>query len=70
MFFESIASKFHFRFKDRINAACILGKPLKDKIKTQDRGSAIVLGIPRGVVITAEALAKKLSMSNSAEWNY
>jgi predicted phosphoribosyltransferase len=35
--------------------------------QTYVAGSAIVLGIPREVVITAEALAKKLSMSNLAE---
>lgn len=61
MIFESIAGKFHFRFKDRINAASILGESLKDKLKTEERRDAIVLGIPRGGVVTADAVAKKLS---------
>jgi len=52
MIFESIAGKIHFRFKDRINAAGILGESLK---------GAIVLGIPRGGVVTADVVAKKLS---------
>jgi predicted phosphoribosyltransferase len=61
MIFESIASKFQFRFKDRVNAAAILGESLKDKIRTQERKTAIVLGIPRGGVITADVVANKLS---------
>jgi putative phosphoribosyl transferase len=61
MAIESIASKFQFRFKDRVNAASILGESLKDKIKAQERGTAIVLGIPRGGVIIADIVAKKLS---------
>lgn len=60
MILESIASKFHFRFKDRVNAASILGESLKDRIKAQDRRTAIVLGIPRGGVIIADVIAKKL----------
>ncbi len=59
--FEAIAGKFHFRFKDRFTAAGILGESLKDKITTEERRSAIVLGLPRGGVITADVIARKLS---------
>jgi len=36
-------------------------KTLKDKINAEERRSAIVLGIPRGGVITADIIARKLS---------
>jgi len=61
MIFETIAGKFHFRFKDRVTAAAILGESLKDKINTEERKTAIVLAIPRGGVITGDIIARKLS---------
>ena len=62
MIFEAIAGKFHFRFKDRVTAAAILGESLTDKLTTtEEQRSAIVLGIPRGDVITAGVIARKLS---------
>ena len=65
MIFESIVSKFQFKFKDRVTAANILGESLKDKIKKQEeQRNALVLGIPRGGVITADIVAKKLSTNN------
>jgi predicted phosphoribosyltransferase len=65
MIFESIVSKFQFRFKDRVTAANILGESLKDKIKKQEeQRTAVVLGIPRGGVVTADIVAKKLSTEN------
>src|SRR5262249_9078915 len=51
----------HFRFKDRVTVAGILGESLKDKLNTEELRSAIVLGIPRGGVITADIIARKLS---------
>jgi putative phosphoribosyl transferase len=60
-----MTKKFQFKFKDRVTAANILGQSLKDKIKKQeDQRNAIVLGIPRGGVITADIVAKKLSTYN------
>lgn len=59
--FEAITRKFHFRFKDRGTAANILGESLKDRVKKEERGSIVVLGIPRGGVITADIVAKKIS---------
>jgi putative phosphoribosyl transferase len=65
MIFESIVSKFQFKFKDRVTAANILGESLKDKIKKQEeQKNAVVLGIPRGGVVTADIVAKKLSTNN------
>ena len=63
--FEKITNKFQFKFKDRVTAANILGESLKDKIKKQEeQQSAVVLGIPRGGVVTADIVAKKLSTDN------
>ena len=49
------------KFKDRIAAATILGESLKDKVNTEERKNASVLGIPRGGVVTADVIARKLS---------
>jgi putative phosphoribosyl transferase len=57
--FDSISSKFQFKFKDRIAAAEILGESLKDRVKDEQRDT-VVLGIPRGGVITADIVSKKL----------
>jgi putative phosphoribosyl transferase len=56
-----VFGKYQFKFKDRVTAANILGESLKDKVKTQERKNAIVLRIPRGGVITADVVARKLS---------
>ena len=62
MIFESISRKFQFKFKDRIAAAVILGESLKDRIKNEEeQKAAVVLGIPRAGIITADIVAKKLS---------
>jgi putative phosphoribosyl transferase len=65
MIFEAISKKFQFKFKDRVTAANILGESLKDRIKKEgEQEAAVVLGIPRGGVITADIVAKKLSTTN------
>ena len=62
---EKITNRFQFKFKDRVTAPNILGESLKDKIKKQEeQKSAVVLGIPRGGVVTADIVAKKLSTDN------
>src|SRR5512133_2314415 len=61
MIFELISRKFQFKFKDRIAAADILGESLKDRVKKEEQKTAVVLGIPRAGVITADIVAKKLS---------
>jgi putative phosphoribosyl transferase len=62
MIFDSLSSKFQFKFKDRVAAANILGECLKDIIKSkEEQKAAVVLGIPRAGIITADVVAKKLS---------
>jgi putative phosphoribosyl transferase len=58
--FDNIRGRFHLRFKDRQSAGTILGEALKDFIKKRDRKNCVVLGIPRGGVITGYCIAKKL----------
>jgi putative phosphoribosyl transferase len=58
--FDNIRGRFHLRFKDRQSAGTILGEALKDFIKKRDRKNCVVLGIPRGGVITGYCVAKKL----------
>jgi putative phosphoribosyl transferase len=55
-------SKLHLRFKDRAAAASILADILKSRFdKTADnKQGIIVLGIPRGGVIIADVIARKL----------
>jgi putative phosphoribosyl transferase len=58
--FEALTRSFQFRFKDRITAANILGEALKDTIKKEEIPNVIVVGIPRGGVLTADIVARKL----------
>jgi putative phosphoribosyl transferase len=58
--FDIITGRFHLRFKDRQSAGNILGEALKDLIRKEDRKNCVVLGIPRGGVITGYYIAKKL----------
>lgn len=58
--FDNIQGRFRLRFKDRQSGGTILGEALKDFIKKQDRKNCVVLGIPRGGVITGCYIAKKL----------
>jgi putative phosphoribosyl transferase len=75
--FDSIKKKFQFKFKDRANAANILAAALEDfleKEEGRERGRKrerkrkntliVVLGIPRGGVIVADIVAKKLKASD------
>ena len=57
MMFEFISGRFQFKFRDRIAAAEILGDSLKSRIKRNEQKATVVLGIPRGGIITAELLA-------------
>lgn len=58
--FNRIRESFHLRLKDRQSAGNILGETLKDLIKKEDRKNCMVLGIPRGGVITGCHIAEKL----------
>ena len=62
MIFNKIRNKFQLKFKDRASAANILGEALKDLISDEKgRQKYLVLGIPRGGVIIADVIARKLS---------
>jgi putative phosphoribosyl transferase len=62
MIFDCLRHKFQFKFKDRLAAADILGDSLEDRIKNkEEQKAAVVLGIPRAGVITADIIAKKLT---------
>src|ERR1041385_7687282 len=63
--FESILNKIHLRFKNREWAANVLAESIKDLIKKEkmDSKDIVVLGIPRGGVVTADVIAQKLNAS-------
>ena len=73
MIFSAISSRFHIRFKDRESAANLLAKAIEDLLKQkiqreesvavrldEERNNTIILGIPRGGVVLAEIIARKL----------
>ena len=64
---DSIKNKFQLKFKDRTSAANILAAALMDTINKQrlrdDNNVIAVLGIPRGGVVLADAIATKLKTS-------
>lgn len=61
MIFERITGKFQLKIKDRESAGNILGGILKDEVKKQDRTNTLVLGIPKGGLIVAESIARRLN---------
>jgi putative phosphoribosyl transferase len=60
--FDSLLNKFHLRFKNREWAANVLAGSIKDLVKKEkiSGNDIIVLGIPRGGVVTADIIAQKL----------
>lgn len=60
MIFNGITNKFQLKFKDRESAGNILSESLKTIVKKDERKNTLVLGIPRGGVITADIIARKL----------
>jgi len=56
-----LKSKFQMKFTDRDSAGCILANML-DKYK--NKNNIILLGIPRGGVIIADVIARKLSIKS------
>jgi len=60
LIFDRITGKFHLKIKDRESAGNILGNALKGIVKKEDRNSTLVLGIPRGGLVIAEIIARKL----------
>jgi putative phosphoribosyl transferase len=57
--FEIISRKFQLKFKDRAAAGSVLAEILKNSLKENLR--IVVLGVPRGGVVTADSVARKLS---------
>ena len=63
--FGAISRKFQLKFKDRAAAGNILAEILKDGLnKEKLEKSIVVLGIPRGGVVTADVVARKLTSSS------
>jgi putative phosphoribosyl transferase len=58
--FKTISRKFQLKFKDRAAAGSVLAEILKDRLK-REKQRIVVLGIPRGGVLTADSVARKLS---------
>jgi putative phosphoribosyl transferase len=61
LIFDRITGKFQLKIKDRESAGNILGNALKGIVKKEDINSTIVLGIPRGGLVIAEIIARKLN---------
>ena len=61
MIFSIVTSKLQLKFKDRVSAGRILGDTLKNIIKKEERKNTFVIGIPRGGVIIADHIARKLN---------
>ena len=60
MIFDRITGKFQLKIKDRESAGNILGNTLKGIVQKEDIDSTLVLGIPRGGLVIAEIIARKL----------
>lgn len=61
MVFDRLFGRFQLKVKDRESAGNILGETLKEIVKKEDRNNTFVLGIPRGGIIIAEVIARKLA---------
>ncbi len=60
--FETISRRFQLKFKDRSAAGNILAEILNERLKKEELEQRIlVLGVPRGGVLTADSVARKLS---------
>jgi putative phosphoribosyl transferase len=60
LIFDGITGKFQLKIKDRESAGNILGSALKGIVQKEDIDSTLVLGIPRGGLVIAEIIARKL----------
>jgi putative phosphoribosyl transferase len=60
--FETVSRKFQLKFKDRVASGSVLAELLNDALKKEKLEQRIlVLGVPRGGVLTADSVATKLS---------
>jgi putative phosphoribosyl transferase len=58
--FGRISRKFQLKFKDRAAAGSVLGEILNSSLKNEN-SRIVILGVPRGGVVTADSVARKLS---------
>jgi putative phosphoribosyl transferase len=67
MILDSITNRFQLKFKDRVWAANILAEEVKDIIKKEkmQKEDIVILGIPRGGIITADCIAQKLDVPDT-----
>ena len=64
--FEAISRRFQLKFKDRAAAGNILAEIIKDRLKKEKLEQCVVFGVPRGGVVTADTVVRRLSLSSSA----
>jgi putative phosphoribosyl transferase len=64
--FEAISRKFQLKFKDRSAAGTILAEILKDRLKEEKLEQSNLLDVPRGGVVTADTVIRRLSSTNVA----
>jgi putative phosphoribosyl transferase len=64
--FEAISRRFQLKFKDRAAAGNILAEIIKDRLKKEKLEQCVVFGVPRGGVVTADTVVRRLSSSSSA----
>jgi len=64
--FEAISRRFQLKFKDRASAGNILAEIIKDRLKKEKLEQCIVFGVPRGGVVTADTVVRRLSAANAA----
>ena len=64
--FEVISRRFQLKFKDRAAAGNILAEIIKDRLKKEKLEQCIVFGVPRGGVVTADTVVRRLSSSSSS----
>jgi putative phosphoribosyl transferase len=63
--FEAISRRFQLKFKDRAAAGNILAEIIKNRLKKEKLEQCIVFGVPRGGVVTADTVVRRLSSSLS-----
>jgi putative phosphoribosyl transferase len=61
--FEAISRRFQLKFKDRAAAGNILAEIIKNRLKKEKLEQCIVFGVPRGGVVTADTVVRRLSSS-------
>jgi putative phosphoribosyl transferase len=64
--FEAISRRFQLKFKDRAAAGNILAEIIKNRLKKEKLEQCIVFGVPRGGVVTADTVVRRLSSSTNA----